>query len=130
MSYTRIINGIKYLELFNDNNFKDLSLEDNVYFTLRDIFLNIYNYENVIKANNFNSELTGNVPYEKRKSDFQYTNVLNDKLYVNNLNEQLKYIRPCYFEFEEFNNKKDEEEQYYDMTNLINFNVYENKKKT
>ena len=33
-------NGIKYVELMNDNELKNKSLEDNVYHTLRDIFAN------------------------------------------------------------------------------------------
>jgi len=37
----RIINGIKYIELLNDNNLKNKSFEDCVYFTLRDIFWNV-----------------------------------------------------------------------------------------
>jgi hypothetical protein len=35
----RLIEGIRYIGLMNDNSFKSKSLEDNVYFTLRDIFL-------------------------------------------------------------------------------------------
>ncbi len=38
-----IINGIKYLRLCNGYKLKNLSLEDNVYFSLRDIFINISN---------------------------------------------------------------------------------------
>ena len=40
MTWGRIINGIKYIYLINDNEFKKKSLYDNIYFTLRDIFAN------------------------------------------------------------------------------------------
>ena len=36
----RIINGIKYVRLMDLNDLKRLSLEHNIYFTLRDIFWN------------------------------------------------------------------------------------------
>jgi len=62
MSCTRIFNDIKYLQLANENNLKSKSLEDNVYFILRDIFNNISGFDNCMEAN-----------------DFTYTNVLNDK---------------------------------------------------
>ena len=36
----KIIDGVKYILLYNENYPKNKSLEDNVYFTLRDIFCN------------------------------------------------------------------------------------------
>ena len=123
MSYTRIINGIKYLQLHNDNNLKLLSLEDNVYFTLRDIFTNISGCDYIMEANNFNDNITGGISYEERKNDFQYTNVLNEKLYVDRLNRWLNFITPFDFDFEELDDKADDEEKYwyYDMKLLIKF---------
>jgi hypothetical protein len=124
MTYTRIINDIKYLQLYNDNNFKSLSLEDNVYFTLRDIFLNISGCDYVMEANGFNSSITGDICYEDRKSDFQYTNVLDDKLFIDKLNNWLNYISKSDFDFEELDDKlssDEEKEWYYDMKRLIKF---------
>ena len=123
MSYTRIINGIKYLQLHNDNNFKSLSLEDNVYFTLRDIFTNISGCDYCMEANGFNSHLTGSLSYEERKNDFQYTDVLNDKLFVDRLNTWLNYIHKSDFDFEELDDKADDEEKewYYNTKRLIKF---------
>jgi len=129
MSFTRIINGIKYLELHNDNNFKLLSLEDNVYFTLRDIFLNISSLDYVMEANRFNTEITRDISYEERKSDFQYTNVLNDKLFVDKLNFWLNNIYKACFEFDtEPDERADDEEKYcyYNMKNLIRFDDWWN----
>ena len=47
--YGRIINGNKYICLHNNNEFKNISLEDNVYFTMRDIFLNGDSYHIIEK---------------------------------------------------------------------------------
>lgn len=73
----RLINGIKYMGLMNDNSFKSKSLEDNVYFTLRDIFWN-GEINDVFSANHFNSLLTNNISFEERDSSFDYTNLLYD----------------------------------------------------
>ena len=124
MSFTRIINGIKYLQNSNDNNLKSLSLEDNVYFTLRDIFTNISEFQYIIEANEFNNEISGSVYYKDRKSDFQYTDVLNDKLFVGRLTKWLNYIKKSDFVFDyEPDDKADDEEKcwYYDMRRLIKF---------
>ena len=123
MSFTRIINDIKYLHLHNDNNFKLLSLEDNVYFTLRDIFLNISSLDYVMEANGFNTEITGGISYEERKSDFKYTDSLNHKLFVDRLYFWLNNIYKACFEFEELDDKADDEEKewYYDTKRLIKF---------
>lgn len=51
MSCTRIFNNIKYLQLANENYLKSKSLEDNVYFTLRDIFNNVYGMDYCIEVN-------------------------------------------------------------------------------
>lgn len=73
----RLINGIQYVGLMNDNSFKSKSLEDNVYFTLRDIFWN-GDINDVFSANYFNSLLTNNISFEERKDNFNYTNILYD----------------------------------------------------
>ena len=128
MSYTRIINGIKYLQLHNDNNFKSLSLEDNVYFTLRDIFLNISSIDYVMEANQLNSHLTGSISYEERESGFQYRDSLINIIFVRRLNQWLNFITPFDFDFEELDDKADDEEKewYYDMKRLIKFDDWWN----
>lgn len=72
-----LINGIRYFKLMNDNEIKNKSLEDNVYFTLRDIFLN-GEIDMIFSANEFNSILTNNICYDDRDETFKYSNVLQD----------------------------------------------------
>jgi len=73
----RLINGIQYVGLMNDNSFKRKSLSDNVYFTLRDIFWN-GDVNEVFSVNHYNSLLTNNISFEERNEYFVYTNVLYD----------------------------------------------------
>ena len=123
---TRIINNIKYIGGINDNNLKLLSLEDNVYFTLRDIFNNISNVDYCMEANAFNSKLTNNVGYEDRDNTFQYTNILHDIHSIYDLNKWLKSIEPYDFEFEELDDNSNEyvKEWYYDDTYLVRFDIW------
>jgi hypothetical protein len=103
MSCTRIFNDIKYLQLANENHLKSKSLEDNVYFTLRDIFNNVSGFDNCMEANVFNDSLTNGISYQERTNDFTYTNVLNDKKYMYRLSEWLSRIHKGEFEFEALN---------------------------
>lgn len=73
----RLIDGIKYVRLMNDNSFKSKSLEDNVYFTLRDIFLN-GEVDDLLSANHFNGLLTNNISFQERDEHFEYANLLYD----------------------------------------------------
>lgn len=73
----RLINGVKHIGLMNDNSFKSKSLEDNIYFTLRDIFWN-GDSEQCMTANHFNSLLTNNICFEERDKNFNYSNVVYD----------------------------------------------------
>ena len=125
MSCTRIFNDIKYLQLANENHLKSKSLEDNVYFTLRDIFNNVSGFDNCMEANVFNDALTNGISYQERANDFTYTNVLNDKKYIYRLSEWLSRIHKSEFEFEALNYIGEEEEKekvwYYDTINLFQF---------
>lgn len=97
---TRLINGVKYLQLHNLRELKKLSLEDNVYFTLRDIFLNYGCIDDVLRANDFNSKLTNNVSYEDRTEKFEYTNLLMNENFLSSLIRWMKTIHISEFEFE------------------------------
>lgn len=97
---TRLINGVKYLQLHDSIDFKKISLEDNVYFTLRDIFLNYGYFDDVLRVNSFNSKLTNNISYEERTENFKYTNLLMDKTFLISLIEWMKTINILDFEFE------------------------------
>ena len=115
---TRIFDDIKYLQLCNENHLKNKSLEDNVYFTLRDIFNNISGLDYCMEANGFNCKLTNGIYYEER-IDFTYTNVLNDKTYIRELSKWLSYIQKCDFEFEAMDTE--EKEWYCNTKNLFKF---------
>lgn len=73
----RLIDGIRYVGLMNDNSLKSKSLEDNVYFTLRDIFRN-GEINDLFTANHFNELLTNGISFEERDERFEYTNLLYD----------------------------------------------------
>lgn len=73
----RLIDGVRYVGLMNDNSFKSKSLEDNVYFTLRDIFWNGDLYD-LMSANHFNGLLTNHISFEDRDEQFKYVNLLYD----------------------------------------------------
>ena len=111
----RLIDGIRYIGLMNDNEFKSKLLEDNVYFTLRDIFWNI-DINNGIRANYFNSLLTNNISFEERDKNFQYTNVLYD--YNSNYTQDLlNWLCRIYsFEFLPL-----EEDEYIDMNQYMKY---------
>ena len=92
-------NGIKYLYLIHPNDWKQKSLEDNVYFTMRDIFVNIDDFQFAMEANFFNDRLTNGVIYEERTTEFTYSNVLNDNFsFVCKLFKWLSYICEYYFD--------------------------------
>ena len=101
-------NNIKYIQLCNDHNLKfDFALESNVYFTLRDIFVNISDIHHVMTANEFNSQLTNNVYYENRTELFKYTNVLENPEYVSKLYKWLSRIHISDFYFENISGNDD-----------------------
>lgn len=99
MSCGKIIHGIRYIHLLNDNKIKKISLNDYVYFTLRDIFENAYNYDTINETNWFCEKLTGELYFEDRKSTYKYTNALNKKHYLTKLITWLNKIDITYFEF-------------------------------
>ena len=75
---------------------KTHSLEDNVYFTVRDIFMNAESPDLCIECNYFNAQLTQGISYEDRPANqtFTYTNDLQDKAFVKELLQWLAGIRP------------------------------------
>ena len=90
---------------------------------MRDIFVNVSGIDYCMEANSFNNILTNGISYEERTIDFTYTNVLNDKIYVDQLSVWLSYIQKCDFEFEAINDDADTEEKewYFDTRNLFKF---------
>lgn len=117
MTYGRIIDGVYYICLVNDNDFKKKSLEDNVYFTLRDIFANAESLDTAIEANSFNTCLTNGISFEDRTNSFEYTNMLYEMCSVSELNTWLKWFKKDgWFEFQEL-----EEDEQIDMREYMKF---------
>jgi hypothetical protein len=97
-----LYNGTKYLYLINDNTLKQKSLEDNIYFTLRDIFTNIDDFQFAMEANIINDQLTNGILYQERTEDFSYSTILmNDLSFIDKLKRWLSSICEYYFDFEE-----------------------------
>lgn len=94
----KIINEIKHMYMNDDNNLKKKSLEDNVYFTLRDIFWNSNSVDVSMIANEYSSKLTRIIIYEERIDSFQYTNILYRKKEIEKLLKWLHRITPVWFE--------------------------------
>jgi len=99
MSCGKIIDGIKYIHLLNDNELKKKSFNDCVYFTLRDIFENAYSYDTIVDANWFCKKLTDELYFEDRKSIYKYTGALNKPHYLKKLINWLNKININDFEF-------------------------------
>ena len=111
-------NGIKYVELMNDNELKNKSLEDNVYHTLRDIFANADEIQICFEVNSYNRQLTDGVYFEDRTEEFDYTNALYKENYVKRLIDYLSKFHPIYLKFEP------ELEPDLDMTKYITLDVW------
>lgn len=97
-------NSSRYIYLCDENHLKKKSLEDNIYFTLRDIFWNGYTSDIIYEANDLNYELTGGIHFEGRTHDFTYVNVLSNKSYVSRLAKWLNKINKYYFDIVESEN--------------------------
>ncbi len=128
----KIINGTKYIYLCDDNEFKKKSLEDNIYFTLRDIFMNAEDAHETIEANEFNYILSNGIKLEERTDAFQYVNVLQNKEYISNLINFMKRMGEHSFEFTELQEDDDEPMSEYiryddwwvqfdELKNLLNY---------
>jgi hypothetical protein len=92
MSNALIFNGEIYVRMYDENELKIKSLEDNIYHTLRDISYNIFGFDWWVESNGFINPLTNGIKFEDRNDTFEYSNVLNDKEYLVRLIEWLNYI--------------------------------------
>ena len=81
-------NETKYVFLCNSYPLKYRSLEDHVYFTLRDIFMNAASADDAIECNQFNIQLTNEICYEDRTDTFTYTDILQDKAFVDQMSKR------------------------------------------
>lgn len=97
--------GIKYIQLYNDHALKTLFLEDNVYFTVRDIFLNAHDCDHIIEANEHNTSLSNNIRFEERDDTFNYSDDLQKRSFIKSLSKwfsQLDYEEEYDFDDEVF----------------------------
>ena len=82
MSLILIYNKEKYIRLRNNNKLKFDSLESNVYFTLRDIFMYVSNTDLLIEGKLLVDKLTNNIIYEERTESFKYYEILTDRSFL------------------------------------------------
>jgi len=95
-----IYDGIKYIEYIND--IKDIrmkSLEDFIYCILVEIEMNINDETCAQQAENYMNKLTNFIKFP-RNNDFSYANILNDKIFLSEFTEWLKYIDSSSFDFQ------------------------------
>ena len=110
-------NETKYVFLRNPHRFKSFSLEDNIYFTLRDVFANTFicsdkNIINIDEGIALINQLTNDICYEDRTEGFKYSNVLSDKAFVSSLLTWLDTIEPDRdFDFSDEVNEFEEENE-------------------
>ena len=114
MSFEKNIDNIKYICLYDDNEFKKKSLEDNVYFTLRDIFLNADAADIVFEVNKYNYVLSNGISYEDRTDTFEYTNVLSNKKYLLELITYLGHFNENWFKFSDITSCQDNKYMIFD----------------
>lgn len=107
----KIINGIKYMCIHDVDEYKKKSLNDQFYFTLRDIFWNTDSFDVMMLINEFNGMLTDGISFESRTNTFQYTNILYQKTELNKILQFINRIKQTgWFEFIELKDKEEEEE--------------------
>ena len=107
----RIIDNIEYIELLYNNDLKSKTLEDNVYYTLRDIFWNSDEEYDLIMSNKFNKFLKNNDSFES----FEYTDVLYDYCseFTQELYDYLKNFTKDRIYFVEDSVEKNKKDFYY-----------------
>ena len=108
----KIINGIKYMCIHDVDEYKKKSLNDQFYFTLRDIFWNTDSFDVMMIINNFNHMLTDGISFDSRTNTFQYTNILYQKTELKKILRFLNRIKQTgWFEFIESKDKDEYEDK-------------------
>ena len=93
------LNNNRYIMVCNKQILKLKSLEDNLYFTIREIFFNIEPEFKINKANYINSKLSNGIPYEDRNDKFEYYKLTNDSNFVISILDFLNSIKQSDFTF-------------------------------
>jgi hypothetical protein len=113
-------NGLRYVRIHDEQIFKTKSLEDSVYFTLRDMFLNMSSSCNyIMDTTYFCAQLTNYISFQKRIEPFTYTNVLNDKKFLKSFLQWLSFIKPS-----DFQEDHTEEFEGYDIDEFMLFDLW------
>ena len=108
----KLINGIKYMCIHDVDEYKKKSLNDQFYFTLRDIFWNTDSFDVMMIINNFNRMLTDGTSFDSRTNTFQYTNILYQKTELKKILRFLNRIKQTgWFEFIESKDKDEYEDK-------------------
>lgn len=95
-----IDNGIKYVEYMRDlNDIRFKSLEDFLYCILVEIEINVNDETCAVQAENYMNRLTNNIKFP-RNEDFTYAKILNNKAFLTEFIEWLKFIDSSCFDFE------------------------------
>jgi hypothetical protein len=119
-----IINNVKYIYVHEKNELKHKSLENNVYFTLRDISRNASNSFICFQVNEFNDALTGGIYLDDRIETFNYTNALQDKEYVEKLIAWLNRVNEDWFAFLELEESYDYKNGKISMCKYIQWEIW------
>jgi hypothetical protein len=77
-----IYKDVKFIKTMDNNDLKKKSLEDTVYFTLRDILFNVEEPALILEATIFMDTLTKGICLENRKENFRYSKILENKTFV------------------------------------------------
>lgn len=102
----RIIDNVEYIELLFNNKLKSKSLEDNIFYTLRDIFWNCDEEYDIRMTKRFNKNLISNNFFDNG----EYTDVLYD-YYSDFTKELYEYLKNFKKEKIYFIEDKDEEKE-------------------
>ncbi len=93
-------NNKKYLMACNGAYLKSKSIEDNLYFTIREIFLNIEQEFKMYEANEINAKLSNQTPWEVRDDKFKYLQLFKNPDFVTYVLGWLNSIKQTEFDFE------------------------------
>ena len=117
----KIINGIKYMCIHDVDEYKKKSLNDQFYYTLRDIFWNTDSFDVMMTINEFNYMLTDGISFESRTNTFQYTNILYQKTELKKILRFINRIEQTgWFDFIELKDEdKDEDKDVEENESII-----------
>ncbi len=93
-------NNKKYILSANGSHLKYKSFEDNLYFTIREIFSNIESEFMMYEANAINAQLSNGIAWEDRDDKFEYYKLATDSDFIAFTLKFLNSIRPGDFDFE------------------------------